>query len=128
MGHRDVSVTLLLSQLQQARRLLEEVTFSWISYFICVCNAVSRLKQLRVHIVPLQAKSEPPQLQRRRLLLRYWAAALDATGELVLHAGSLETVVATNAQTLDQAQLKDLLGEAQVTCSPAMQHDSRNFI
>jgi hypothetical protein len=62
----------------------------------------------------IQAKNEPPQLQRRRLLLRYWAAALDATGELVLHAGSLETVVASNAQTLDQAQLKELLGEAKV--------------
>jgi hypothetical protein len=73
-------------------------------------------KQLRVHTAPSQAKSEPPQLQRRRLLLRYWAAALDATGELVLHAGSLETVVATHAKTLDQAQLKVLLGEAEVTC------------
>lgn len=60
----------------------------------------------------MQAKNEPPQLQRRRLLLRYWAAALDATGELVLHAGSLETVVATDSRLLDQAQLKQLLGEA----------------
>ena len=65
-------------------------------------------------IATVQAKNEPPQLQRRRLLLRYWAAALDATGELVLHAGSLETVVATHTSKLDQAQLKDLLGEVQL--------------
>ena len=121
MGHRDVSVTVLLSQLQEARRLLDEVTFSCcITLHICLQSCL-RWKQLSVHIALPQAQNEPPQLQRRRLLLRYWAAALDATGELVLHAGSLETVVATNTQTLNQAQLKELLGEAQVTCSPLMQ-------
>jgi hypothetical protein len=39
----------------------------------------------------------------------------------VLHAGSLETVVATNAQILDQAQLKELLGEAEMMHGQAVQ-------
>lgn len=120
MGHRDVSVTVLLSQLQQARRLLDEVSFKMYR-MLHPCSAVYQPKQLTVCGAPTQAKNEPPQLERRRLLLRYWAAALDATGELVLHAGSLETVVATNAQTLDQAQLKEVLGEAQVMCGQAME-------
>ena len=36
VGHRDVSVTVLLSQLQEARRLLDEVTFSCIMVDICL--------------------------------------------------------------------------------------------
>lgn len=62
--------------------------------------------------VPIaQANAEPPQLGRHRMQLQYWGGAIGALETLILHAGSLEAVLAAPEPLLDGGRLQGLLGE-----------------